>query len=142
MIVLDTSVAVKWVVSESGNGIEDGTVDALDLLPRGLLAPDCIHGEFANALYKKVVRKEIGGEQARQAVAIFPTLVQFLPIALFVGPALDLALDMTHPVHDCLFLCVAIQTGSPLVSADRKFVAKCRAFDASLPIFALGEALP
>ena len=142
VLVVDTSVAVKWVVPESGEGIEHGTELALDLLAQGLTAPDCIHGEFANALYKKVRRGEIGEEQARQAVSLLPTLVGFLPVGLFVGPALELAFRLSHPVHDCVYLAVAIHMGIPMISADLKFVDKCRGYDLALPAFALGEDLP
>jgi predicted nucleic acid-binding protein len=141
VLVIDTSVVVKWVVPESGDGIEEGTAEALDLLPHGLIAPDCIFGEFANALFKKVLRGEIGEGQAREAVAILPTLVQFLPIATFVVPAFELALTLRHPVHDCLFLAVAQKMGIRLVSADERFVARCRAADQELPVVALGEAI-
>ena len=55
MVVIDTSVAVKWVIPEDGANIEAGTSAALDLLSQPLIAPDCIMGEFANALWVKIL---------------------------------------------------------------------------------------
>ena len=88
MLVIDTSVAVKWVIPEDGIGIEADTGAALALLADELLAPDCILGEFANALFKKVQRREIGKEQARAAFAILPETIDFFPSAHLVEPAL------------------------------------------------------
>ena len=49
MLVVDTSVAVKWVVPENGDGVEADTGIALSLLPHGLIAPDLMLVEFGNA---------------------------------------------------------------------------------------------
>jgi predicted nucleic acid-binding protein len=126
MLVVDTCVAVKWVVPESGAGIESDTDIALTLLGRGLVAPDCILAEFANALWKKVCRAEIPADQAREAVAILPELVTLLPSSAFIAPALELALTLNHPVHDCVFLATALQMEIPLITADMKFVERCK----------------
>lgn len=137
--IVDTSVAVKWVVPESGIGIEAGTEHALALLDHDLSAPDCIIGEFANALFKKVQRKEIGAEQAQAGFSILPETVEFFPTADLVEAGLALALDIIHPVHDCIFLVAAIQRGVSLVTADRKFHANCMNTGRPYPISFLGE---
>lgn len=137
--VVDTSVAVKWVIPESGMGIEAGTDQALALLEHELSAPDCIIGEFANALFKKVQRKEISAQQAQLAFAILPATVSFFPSADLIDSALSLALDIVHPVHDCIFLVAAIERGIPLITADRKFHANCLKTGRPYPIRLLGE---
>ncbi len=139
MLVIDTSVAVKWVVPENGGNIETETDIALDLLSRGLIAPDCMAAEFANALFKKVQRGEIVDRQAKEAVDILPDLVNFLPTPALIAPALDLALSIGHPIHDCIFLVTAMQHGYPLITADRKFVEKCRRSEVEYPIFVLSD---
>jgi predicted nucleic acid-binding protein len=139
MLVIDTSVAVKWVIPEDGIGIEADTGAALALLADELIAPDCILGEFANALFKKVQRKEIAEEQARAAFAILPEAVDFFPSAHLVEPALSLALDIVHPVHDCIFLMGAIEHGVTLFTADAKFYANCMRTGRTYPIRLLGD---
>ncbi|MEY4269351.1 MAG: hypothetical protein RLZZ58_567 [Pseudomonadota bacterium] len=139
MLVVDTSVAVKWVVPENPENIEAATDIALSLLTRGLLAPDCMLAEFANAMFKKVRRAEIPQEQARQSVAILPSLVSFLPTSALVAPALDLAMRINHPIHDCIFLVMAVQNDLPLITSDEKFVTRCRADGATYPIHSLAE---
>ncbi len=138
MLVVDTSVAVKWVVSEDGV-LEADTDAALDLLSAGLLAPDCIVGEFANALFKKVRRNEIGAEQARQSVAIVTDLVSLVPTVSLVALALDFALRLEHPVHDCVFLAAAVQLETKLVTADQKFALASRDSGLDLPVFLLRD---
>lgn len=137
--VVDTSVAVKWVVRENGSMVEDGTEAALALLAHELVAPDCIVGEFANALFKKVQRGEIGPGQARQAFAILPETVSFFPAVNLVEAALELALDIVHPVHDCIFLVGAIQRDWPLITADAKFYRNCLRTGRPYPVRLLGH---
>lgn len=139
MLVVDTSVAVKWVIPEGGESIEADTGAALELLADELIAPDCLLGEFANALFKKVQREEIGGEQAAAAFAVLPDTVSFFPSANLVEAALRLALDIVHPVHDCIFLVGAIQHGVPLITADAKFYRNCMRTGAAYPIRLLGH---
>jgi predicted nucleic acid-binding protein len=137
--VVDTSVAVKWVVPEGGSAIEDGTEAALALLAHELVAPDCIVGEFANALFKKVQRGEMGREQANEAFAILPEMVSFFPTANLVQAALELALDIVHPVHDCIFLVGAIQHDVSLITADAKFYRNCLRTGRPYPVRLLGH---
>ena len=138
-LVVDTSVAVKWVIPESGIGIEADTDAALELLSDELIAPDCMMAEFANALFKKVQRGEIGDDQARAAFAILPETVSFFPSASLVEAALVLALDIVHPVHDCIFLAGAIQQDVPLITADVKFYRNCMRTGSPYPIQLLGQ---
>jgi predicted nucleic acid-binding protein len=137
-LIVDTSVAVKWVVPEFGHA-EDDTELAIDLLERSLIAPDCIVGEFANALFKKVQRREIGEQQARDAVAILPEIVDVAPSLPLVASAFELSLHMAHPVHDCLFLVLAMESGGLMITADRKFIEKCRIMLPNPPLRSLQE---
>ena len=53
-LVIDASIAVKWVVEE------DGTPEALALRQRArLIAPELLVAECANILWKKVQRREL-----------------------------------------------------------------------------------
>jgi len=139
MLVVDTSVAVKWVVPETAAHHEADTDIALLLLERGLIAPDCILGEFANALFRKLQRNEIRREHADKAIAILPDIVRFEPIVSLIVPAFELACTLSHPVHDCLFLALAIEIDGQLISADMAFVDRCRAHSLNYPIIALSE---
>jgi predicted nucleic acid-binding protein len=60
-VVIDASVAVKWVVPEPGSE------RAELLLDRGLVAPDLLFAECANILWEKVRRGELTTEEANVA---------------------------------------------------------------------------
>ena len=132
-------MAVKWVVPENGENIEDDTGLALDLLSYALIAPDCIMGEFANAMFRKVQAGEIGSAQAKASIDILPDLITFVPTPALVAAAFDLALSIGHPIHDCIFLITAMQHGHPLITADRKFAAKCQKGEIEYPVKTLSE---
>jgi predicted nucleic acid-binding protein len=76
MIIVDASVAVKWVVSESGS------IEAAALLDQGRLgAPTLWLSEASNALWAKVMRQQLTPEEARgQAAELADAPV--VPIAL------------------------------------------------------------
>ncbi len=139
MYVVDASVAVKWVIPENGIGVESDTSLALEILSYPLIAPDCIIAEFANALFKKVQAGEIAEIQARQSVDILPSIINFLPIETLIGDALDLAFELHHPVHDCLFLALAMRQDIKLITADMKFLNRCENASVKYPICALSK---
>jgi len=83
--------------------------------------------ECANILWRKV---RIGGLSRRDAINRFDNL-QMAPVTLtagrrLLGPALDLALELQHPVYDCLYLALAVERDIPLVTADEKLAKAAR----------------
>jgi len=135
MLVVDTSVVVKWTVREAGSD------DATDLLGRALVAPDLIQAELGSVLAKKVRRGEIRADQARRAFAASLDLVSMMPSPLFAGAALELSLDL-DAIYDCYFLAAAEAYGSFLVTADRAFVTKVRGTRLAPLILQLGDEVP
>lgn len=121
--VIDASVAVKWFVKE------DNRDKARELLRDGFvrLAPDLIFVEVANALRKKAVLRQIS---VSQAIVALDDLSVYLPNVVanvvIIHDAFSLALELEHPVADCLYLACARHSGGQLVSADEQFLAKCR----------------
>jgi predicted nucleic acid-binding protein len=64
-LVIDASVAIKWVVEE------EGTPQALELLRRAKLqAPDFLLAEGENVLWKKVQRHELKAGEALAAARL------------------------------------------------------------------------
>jgi len=134
LIVVDTSVAVKWVVAEPGHH------DALALfdLAHPRVAPDLVLPEFAYVLRKKVIRGEITSGQMRAAIASIPSaFTQFVPSADLVDDAVAFAEKLDHSPYDCFFLACALGRGV-LVSADLVFLKKCEQFGLGANVFALG----
>jgi predicted nucleic acid-binding protein len=121
-IVVDASVAIKWVVEE------DGTAQALVLLKHaGLVAPDLLIAECANILWKKVSRSELTKAEALLAARLLErTDVEFLPTRALLQPAARIAIELDHPAHDCVYLALAAANDWKFVTADERFVRKVR----------------
>jgi predicted nucleic acid-binding protein len=120
-IVVDASVAMKWVIEE------DGTPEALMLLKQAsLAAPDLLTAECANILWKKVRRNELTKENAFLAARLLERAdIEFLPRSL-LEPAVRMAIELDHPAYDCVYLALAAANGWKFVTADERFVQKVR----------------
>jgi predicted nucleic acid-binding protein len=121
LIVIDTSVAVKWTVKE------DGHKAALDLLEldQQRIAPDVLIPELTYVLRKKTLKGEIVEEQIGKAISgIRKAIDHFVPSSLIVDDVIALSKELDHSPYDCFFLACAIGRGV-LISADRVFASKC-----------------
>jgi predicted nucleic acid-binding protein len=117
-IVVDASVAVKWVLSETGSEAADA------LLDQDLMAPVLWLAETANVLWPKARIGEITAEQASARLSELLTApVASLPIEPHLEPALKLALEIGHPVYDCIYLALALHHRTHVVTADRRFAS-------------------
>ena len=117
-LVIDASVALKWLVEESGSEA------ALALQGRDLAAPALLRIEAANVLRTMVAR----GVAARGQVLDLLRLLQSAPVMIvdsddaLEGRALELAIELGHPVYDCVYLALAERLGRILVTADGRFL--------------------
>lgn len=120
-VVLDASVAVRWVVSEKGSD------EAAALLDHEFcwLAPRLLLTEVASALRRKAAEGEIGRATASQALdallqAIADGVVRLAEDERLVAQALLLALSLQHKLPDCLYLALAEREGAALATADTR----------------------
>lgn len=133
MIVVDTSVVVKWAVEE------DGAEAARELIGEHLFAPDLLIIELGHVLTKKVRRRELDRGSATIAYTQLPTLLQITPSRPLGRRAFDLSLLLHHGIGDCYFLALAEAADAEVVTADEVFVRKVREMDAGTPIRLLSE---
>lgn len=117
--VVDTSVALKWVVREDDSDV------ALLWVGTPLAAPDLVRAEFANALWKKVRRKEIQPGQARRAFPRALEAVTLVPASPLIERALAIAIELSHPVYDCVYLALAESLDVRLLTADGRLAQAC-----------------
>ena len=118
IFVIDASVATKWFFNEAG---EDA---ALEILRSGalLLAPDLIVPEVCNAAWRKVLQNRGSAEQAREAAIALPGMFRELIAGSALAPrALEIAMELKHPVYDCLYIALAEVAHAELVTADEGF---------------------
>lgn len=117
--VVDTSVAIKWVIEEEGSDTAERLQDT------DMVAPALFRIEAANVLRTLAMREAIS---ARQALDLF-TFLQGAPVTIIDADealehrALELALDLRHPVYDCVYLAVGERMNRTLVTADRRFLS-------------------
>jgi predicted nucleic acid-binding protein len=113
--VIDASVAIKWVVDESG------TPAALALRRHRLFAPDLLIAECANALWKKVRRSELTAAEAQFAARLLARAdVELAPMRSLLEPAAALAIAIDHPAYDCVYLALAESLSCNFVTADQR----------------------
>jgi predicted nucleic acid-binding protein len=122
MIVVDASIALKWAIDEPGR---DDALQVLDL-DEDLIAPDLIFPELANVLRKKLRSGEVNPDQAVRAIdGVRSALSIIVGTAEICDDALGLAVILDHSAYDCFYLAAAVGAGV-LVSADERFLRKCR----------------
>jgi predicted nucleic acid-binding protein len=128
LVVLDASVAVRWVVPERGSD------EAAALLARSFtwLAPRLLVTEVASALRRKVAGGELSGEVALQALGVIVDAIDDGMIRLaedehVAASALALALTLGRRLPDCVYLALAEREGAALATADTILARMARA---------------
>lgn len=115
-LVIDASVALKWVLAEPGQDAADA------LLDQDLIAPSLWLLEAANALWRRNLRGELSASEAEERLSeLFNAPVTSIPIEDDLSMAAALAQRLGHPVYDCLYLALAIREQTQVVTADRRF---------------------
>ncbi|HVZ69208.1 MAG TPA: type II toxin-antitoxin system VapC family toxin [Rhizomicrobium sp.] len=121
MIVVDASVALKWVLPE-----EDSSA-AHALLESELAAPDFWIVEIANALWRRTLQRELSQKEAARRLAwLRRAPVLLLPASDHVEDAFRIAADLKHPLYDCIYLATAMREETQFVTADTRFARTVR----------------
>jgi predicted nucleic acid-binding protein len=125
MIVVDASVAVKWFLPEHGAE----AAHSLLLGHEKLVAPTLIRIEVAAAITRKVRLGELPVEDAEATCdlwlrALLRGVVTLRPDEDNLETAVKLALQIRHPLQDCLYLALAQRDGGSLITADPKFAER------------------
>ena len=134
-LTVDASIVAKWFLTEPQSE------EARQLLaPRiRLHAPDLLLVEHANVIWKKVHQREISDPRPYlDELASLPDAVTLHRSADFLDHAARLAMEMDHPVYDCLYLACADATRSVLITADHRFAKK--AAGSSVEVWTIGSA--
>ena len=122
-IVVDASVAAKWILPEAGSSV----AAALRQQDSELIAPSLLAAEIGNAIWKAARRGNVSTSEAltgiEAALIWFETLI---PIEELRVRALALAIELGHPIYDCFYLALAERENAPLVTADEAMIAAAR----------------
>ena len=118
-LVVDASVAVKWLVEEEHSDAADRLLDG----NHELFAPRLMASEVGNALWRKVRMGELERSRAGALAAAISEMAVRWTEDEEVGPdAVRLSLALDRPVYDCVYLALAHRLGATLVTADVRFV--------------------
>ena len=124
-MIIDASIAFKWLLPE------EAADEAREWISRAeLIAPTLIHAEIGNAIWKRVHRGQVvasGSEIAEQLKKI-AAIVRTVNETPLLPRAVEMAVELGHPVYDCVYLAVAESLDDELLTADERFV---RALDGS-----------
>jgi predicted nucleic acid-binding protein len=121
-LVVDASVAVLWTLTQQGSD----RAAALNNDDR-LIAPSLIIAEIGNAVWKAVRRGDLPKTEALTGIEIaLGPVAALTPDEELRGRALELAIELDHPIYDCFYLALAERERCPLVTADKRLVAAAK----------------
>lgn len=121
-LVVDASVVAQWVLSQEGSERA-----ALLRSDEKLIAPSLIAAEIGSAIWKAVRRGEVKPTDAPTALeAALLSLDELIAIEDLRLRALELAIDLAHPIYDCFYLALAERERQPLITADARLLAAAK----------------
>ena len=116
MKVIDSSALVKYVVKEPGwKKVEE-------FILAGCVTVDLALKELGNALWKRVIRKELDQSLATKLMNIILTrrLVRIYPQEPLLVKALELSANISLPIYDTIYIALARELKSELITSDIK----------------------
>ena len=138
--VLDSSVALKWVLSEADSARAIRLRDEYDNGVHDLLAPEIFTPEIANGLVSAERQRRI---KTGEAAVLFHDIIRSAPVIhptySLLPRAMTLAIATRRAVYDCIYLALAEVEGCELVTADDQFA---RGLRATFPFIVSLVALP
>lgn len=124
-LVVDASVALKWVLQERGSHLAAALVRS----EPNLLVPDFWLHEATNILWLQVHRKLFTPDEAREGLALLRAQVEPTPTAhmRLHDLALEIGVAIDHSTYDTLYLAFAVaMNASAVVTADGPFLRSMR----------------
>ena len=139
-LVLDASVAVKWAMPLAKEPLTDESLRLFKRYRDGefdFCVPDVFWAEVGNVLWKGVRRGRWSRNDAEITAEDF-RVRDFVTISSLVllPEALRIAFDYDRAVYDCLYVALAIQQKTDLVTADERMA---NALAARFPVKWLGS---
>jgi predicted nucleic acid-binding protein len=126
-LVTDTNVVVKFYLPEEGHDEAVGLLDAAETSAVELLAPGTMFPEGFNALTQQQRRGLLDAEDAKEAwekllaVPVYTYVIEDL-----IERAAQIARETGVIVYDALFLALAENTDTVVVTADHKLLKALR----------------
>jgi predicted nucleic acid-binding protein len=129
MIVVDASLGAKWFLDEAGSQ------EATELLVsqrRQIAAPDLFGIEVASALVRECNVRQDDASHFSWVLARLGALLDSGAVNLMrtnnqaLATASSTAIDIGHPLKDCIYLILAMELDCDLVTCDARFANKAQ----------------
>jgi predicted nucleic acid-binding protein len=138
-LVLDASVAIKWAMPAAREPFTDESLRLLGRYVAGEVAfivPDVFWAELGNVLWKGTRQGRWRQDEA-EAVAADMKARDFKTVSSLVllNEALRIAFAHDRAVYDCLYVALAVQSKTELITADERLA---NALAARFPVKWLG----
>ena len=120
MKAIDSSALVKYIVKEPG------WRKVQDFISAGCITVDLALKELANALWKRVVRKELDEGLAIKLLNIIlrRRIVRVYPQEPLLVEALKLSTNISLPIYDVIYIVLAKELKTELITSDAKQAKK------------------
>jgi predicted nucleic acid-binding protein len=137
--VLDASVAVKWAIPSRNETLAEESFRLLKRYTDGeinFIVPDVFWAEVGNVFWKGVHRQRWSPAFAERAASEIGARDFFTVSSLALLPqALAIALAHHRSLYDCLYVALAIQFKTEMITADERLA---NALAARMPVKWLG----
>jgi predicted nucleic acid-binding protein len=116
-LVVDASVAIKWYLpeqySESAEKLMDDSYE--------FFAPDIIHSEIGNILWKRALKNEFSPDKALIIFDAFKSLpIEITNSHRIFETAFKIAYKIKRSFYDSLYIALAVKNNCRMVTADSK----------------------
>jgi predicted nucleic acid-binding protein len=123
IMIIDASVAAKWVLPEPNSD----RAAALRKRENDFAAPSLVIAEVGKRFGKRAVRGDIGKADAAAALeAAMDHFAEVVQLNGLAARAMEIAIDLRHPIYDCFYLALAERERAPIVSADARLLSAAR----------------
>jgi predicted nucleic acid-binding protein len=123
-MVVDASVAVKWVLPEAGSD----RAAAIRTADDDLIAPSLACAEIGSAIRRAVLRGDVSAAEARRDLRVASDHYRrIVPLEELAERAIDVAMRLRHPIYDCFYLALAERERCALITADSRLAAVAKA---------------
>ena len=116
-MIIDASVVYKVLVEEEGTEVAKSVI-----ADHEGVAPHLILSEVGNALWKAVRRRELRPHFAGAGLSSIPELLTIVDESFVMPRAAEIAVELDHPIYDCVYLALAEHRAVRLITADRRFL--------------------
>ena len=136
-LVVDASVAIKWMIEEQDSALADRLLDGA----HDFLAPELIVAEIISAAWKQRRHGAIDDAQYEDIVIrIADGPIDCRPLRPLIRRAAALARELDHPIYDCLYLALVEAENAPMVTANRRLIAAVRGTALAGRVTLLGQS--